>query len=96
VFRVERDDEDWDPAAELDKITVPDMNDSEPEYWNGIEITPWYTMDHPPAHRGEYQVMIGTWPFPGRAEWTGKKWKSVSTTDTKALTYWRGLTSAAD
>jgi len=96
VFRVERDDKDWDPAAELDKITVPDINGSEPEYWNGIEITPWYTTDNPPALKGEYQVMIGTWPFPNRALWNGRSWKPVSTVDVKAMTHWRGLTSAAD
>lgn len=98
VFRVERDEEtdDWDPAAELDKIAVPDVNLGEPEFWEGIETTPWHPMDLKPHHRGEYQVLTGTWPFPGRAEWTGKKWKAVSTTDTKTLTYWRGLTRAAE
>ena len=98
VFRVERDEEtdDWDPAEELDKIAVPDANLGEPEFWEGIETTPWYSMDMKPEHRGEYQVLTGTWPFPGRAEWTGKKWKAVSTTDTKTLTYWRGLTRAAE
>lgn len=98
VFRVERDEEtdDWDPAEELDKIAVPDANLGEPEFWEGIETTPWYSMDMKPHHRGEYQVLTGTWPFPGRAEWTGKKWKAVSTTDTKTLTYWRGLTRAAE
>lgn len=98
VFRVERDEEtdDWDPAAELDKIAVPDVNLGEPEFWEGIETTPWHSMDMKPVHRGEYQVLTGTWPFPGRAEWTGKKWKAVSTTDTKTLTYWRGLTRAAE
>jgi len=74
----------------------PDVNDGEPEFWEGIETTPWHSMDIKPEHRGEYQVLTGTWPFPGRAEWTGKKWKSVSTTDTKALTHWRGLTRSAD
>jgi hypothetical protein len=98
VFRVERDEEtdDWDPAAELDKISAPDVNDGEPEFWEGIETTPWHPMDIKPEHRGEYQVLTGTWPFPGRAEWTGKKWKTVSTTDTKALTHWRGLTRSAE
>lgn len=98
VFRVERDEEtdDWNPAAELDKIAVPDVNLREPEFWEGIETTPWHSMDMKPHHRGEYQVLTGTWPFPGRAEWTGKKWKAVSTTDTKTLTYWRGLTRAAE
>lgn len=98
VFRVERDEEtdDWDPAEELDKIAVPDANLGEPEFWEGIETTPWHPMDMKPHHRGEYQVLTGTWPFPGRAEWTGKKWKAVSTTDTKTLTYWRGLTRAAE
>lgn len=98
VFRVERDEEtdDWDPAAELDKIAVPDVNLGEPEFWEGIETTPWHSMDMKPVHQGEYQVLTGTWPFPGRAEWTGKKWKAVSTTDTKTLTYWRGLTRAAE
>jgi hypothetical protein len=99
VFRVERDEEEvdgWDPATELDKISAPDVNDGEPEFWEGIETTPWHPMDIKPHHRGEYQVLTGTWPFPGRAEWTGKKWKAVSTTDTKALTHWRGLTRAAE
>lgn len=88
----------WDPAAELEKIAVPDINDFEPEYWEGIEITPWYTMDDEPVHKGEYQVMVGTWPFPNRAEWTGRKWKAISTTadDIKTLTHWRGLTRRAD
>ena len=109
VYRVERDDEDLQAAADAfnhafaDELATTTKTpaelmgmDQEPETWQDIEITPWYTIDVAPEHKGEYQVMVGTWPFPGRAEWTGKKWKAVSTTGIKDLTHWRGLTRPAD
>ena len=79
IQELEEDSEEWDPAAELDKITE-DM------------MTEWYDKDTKPAHKGNYEVMIDA-PWPngglGRAEWSGRSWKQ----DGKkvAIHQWRGL-----
>jgi hypothetical protein len=79
IQELEEDSEEWDPAAELDKITE-DM------------MTEWYDKDTKPAHKGNYEVMIDA-PWPngglGRAEWSGRGWKQ----DGKkvAIHQWRGL-----
>lgn len=86
---VSRDDineevaEDWDPAAELDKIVEEQL------------MTEWYPVDTSPARKGEYEVDLGqlvAWPFARivRAEWTGKTWKDSEGKKVKIQT-WRGL-----
>jgi hypothetical protein len=75
--------EDWDPAAELDKIVEEQL------------MTEWYPKNIKPVHAGEYEVDLGTlvaWPFSRivRAEWTGKKWQSDDGEKIK-IEAWRGL-----
>ena len=82
---------EWDPAAELEKIHVPDQAawpfDVEPAK------TEWFDKDVKPAYKGEYEVVYDAeWPMSGMgmAEWTGRTWKQ----DGKklAIKQWRGLT----
>lgn len=73
--------EEWDPVAELDSISVP------------YTVTEWFDKDVQPYHKGEYEVMIDApWPLGGQgmAEWTGRTWKQ----DGKkvAIHQWRGIT----
>lgn len=106
VYRVERDD--WDPKAELDQIFedfpliegeemwAQEAIDSEPEVWNGIQLTKWWPGDFEPYHRGEYEIFeVGSsWPFPQRATWTGRSWKIKK--EEVSVRIWRGLTQPAD
>ena len=80
---LEEDSEEWDPVAELDKITESMM-------------TEWYPVDIKPMRKGEYEVDLGklvAWPFPRivRAEWTGRKWKDSEGESVKDVEAWRGL-----
>ena len=80
---LEEDSEEWDPVAELDKITESMM-------------TEWYPVDIKPIRKGEYEVDLGklvAWPFPRivRAEWTGRKWKDSEGESVKDVEAWRGL-----
>ena len=82
IQELEEDSGEWDPAAELDKITETIM-------------TEWYPKNTKPAHLGTYEVDLGTlvaWPFSRvvRAEWTGKKWQSEDGEKVK-IEAWRGL-----
>lgn len=97
VYRVERDD--WDPRAELEKIEVPliegeemwaqEAIDSAQETWEGIPVTPWWPASQDPLREGEYEVIIGTWPFPLRAHWDGVLWKQDD--QPIIINQWRGL-----
>lgn len=101
VYRVERDD--WDPRAELEKIEVPVLEgeemwaqeaiDSEPETWEGIPVTPWWPASQDPLREGEYEVVVGTWPFPQRAHWDGVLWKQDD--QLIIINQWRGLARPA-
>jgi hypothetical protein len=75
--------EDFDPAAELDKI-IEDI------------MTEWYDKDTKPTRKGEYEVDLGnlvSWPFPRivRAEWGGRSWKDSEGKSIKGIVGWRGL-----
>ena len=75
-------EEEFDPAAELEKIVVPEFN-----------FTPWFEADVKPAYKGEYEVSIdAAWPMSGiiRAEWTGRTWKDEDGKKVK-IKGWRGL-----
>ncbi len=73
--------DDWDPAAELDKIIPP------------YTVTEWFNKDINPVRKGEYEVMIDA-PWPnggmGRADWTGRGWKHNGTK--VKIHQWRGIT----
>jgi hypothetical protein len=54
------------------------------------EMTDWFPVDTKPAYKGFYEVLTKesiNWPFPNKAEWTGKKWVFLDQT----VTQWRGL-----
>jgi hypothetical protein len=60
-------EEEWDPAAELDKLEPP--------------LTEWFPADVTPVREGSYQVTdnkIPHWPFPVYATWDGQKWSDDS------------------
>ena len=83
IQELEEDSEEWDPVAELDKITE-DM------------MTEWYPVGVKPVRKGEYEVNLGklvAWPFPRivRAEWTGRTWKDSEGNTIKEIETWRGL-----
>ena len=102
---MEREDEEWDPRAELEKIDVPVLEgeemwaqeaiDNEPETWQGIPLTPWWSGTDRPQRRGEYQVFEegSNWPFPQQARWTGTRWLADGIMI--AVKQWRGLTQPA-
>lgn len=64
-----------------------ELEDSEemPEY----EMTDWFNFKIKPVHKGWYEVRTVAWPFPHRAEWSGKKWLIDG-----EITDWRGMTQA--
>jgi hypothetical protein len=54
------------------------------------ELTDWFPVDVNPVRKGFYEVLTKesiNWPFPNRAEWTGKKWVFLDHT----VEQWRGL-----
>ena len=69
--------------------------DIEPETWQGIPLTPWWSGTDRPQRRGEYQVFEegSNWPFPQQARWTGTRWLADGTMI--AVKQWRGLTQPA-
>lgn len=97
VYRVENDNEAWDPARELDKIDVPVLEGE--EMWaqrviDESELSPWHPGDVQPVRKGIYEVEYasGSWPWPitAKVEWTGRKWKHDRSGDTE-IKQWRGL-----
>lgn len=83
--------EEWDPAAELDKIKPPEGFD-----WAPLDeaptVTDWFDQDIKPVYKGEYEVVYdAVWPNSGmgRAEWTGRSWKQNG--KKLAILKWRGL-----
>lgn len=85
-------EEEFDPAAELDKIVPPEGLD-----WSPIAdepaVTEWFDKDIEPAYLGNYEVLVegATWPHTGprMAIWDGKSWKTGILT--VKITKWRGL-----
>jgi hypothetical protein len=77
-------DDEWDPAAEFDKIVEEHM------------VTEWYPVDTNPVRKGQYEVRITktpVWPFPAtfKAEWTGRTWKDSEGKKVSDIIDWRGL-----
>jgi len=55
-----------------------------------LEVTDWFPVSINPVRKGLYEVLTKesiNWPFPNKAEWTGKKWVFLDHTVEK----WRGL-----
>ena len=73
-------DDDWDPAAELDKIQVPESD--------------WTDKSIEPTTAGEYDVVLDApWPTGGMeyvATWTGSAWELDG--ETIAIHRWRETT----
>jgi hypothetical protein len=80
IQELEDDLEEWDPVAELDKISEGMM-------------TEWFSKDIKPERKGEYEIELlqAAWPFAsvGRAEWTGRSWKQNG--EKIEIKQWRGL-----
>lgn len=91
-------EEDYEPVSVEDfedEDTDEESLDTVVEAEEDFERTPWYSAEVKPAHKGEYEVDLGTtvvWPFARivRAEWTGRTWKDM---DGKKIQFdtWRGL-----
>lgn len=65
-------------------FSPPSVVEEEPE------MTDWFPVDTKPAYKGFYEVLTKestNWPFPDKAEWTGKKWDFSGQT----VQQWRGL-----
>jgi len=106
-FRVHRNeetsDQDRDPRAELERIDIPVVEgeemwaqeaiDSAQETWEGIALTRWWPASQDPVREGEYEVIIGAWPFALRAHWDGLLWKQGD--QPVIINQWRGLTQPA-
>lgn len=63
---------------------MPEVQEDSPE------LTDWFPVDVNPVRKGFYEVLTKesiNWPFPDRAEWTGKKWVFLDHT----VEQWRGL-----
>jgi DNA-directed RNA polymerase subunit RPC12/RpoP len=83
IQELEEDSEEWDPVAELDKISEDMMTD-------------WYPVDTKPVRKGEYEVRnthTPVWPFPAtfKATWTGRTWKDSDGAKVENIIEWRGL-----
>jgi len=74
-----------DREAEEDFDDEEGSADFQPQY----ETTDWFSVEYKPTMKGIYEVKTGSWPFPQKAEWTGKKWNMEG--DNK-ITEWRGIT----
>lgn len=84
-------EEEFDPAAELEKIEVPEGFD-----WSPIAdepaVTDWFDKDVKPTIKGTYEAVIDApWPLSGirMIEWTGRSWKEDG--NKIAIIKWRGL-----
>jgi hypothetical protein len=73
----EEDDSEWEDE------------ESHAEYTPPLETTDWFSFITKPVHKGIYEVKTTSWPFPQKAEWTGKKWKMEGNNE---ITEWRGIT----
>ena len=97
---VERNEDGDDEEEDVEVLDGEEMQaqeaiDSGPDMWEGIELTAYHDVSLRPDIKGQYDVLTGTWPFPLRAEWTGRTWKDL---DGKRIdvTQWRGLSKPAE
>jgi hypothetical protein len=94
VYRVEQEDDLDIPIPEGEEMWAQEAIDSEIETWEGIELTPWWPASLDPVREGEYEVIIGTWPFPQRCHWDGVLWKQSD--QPVIVNQWRGLSQPAE
>jgi hypothetical protein len=96
---VERN-EDGDEEEDVEVLDGEEMQaqeaiDAGPHMWEGIELTPYRDASLKPDIKGQYDVLTGTWPFPQRAEWTGRTWKDLNGKRID-VAQWRGLSQPAE
>jgi len=94
--REDGDDEEEDvEVLDGEEMQAQEAIDSGPDMWEGIELTAYHDVSLRPDIKGQYDVLTGTWPFPLRAEWTGRTWKDL---DGKRIdvAQWRGLSKPAE
>ena len=88
-YEAEEAEEEFDPAAELDKIPVPETFDES-------MLSPWHPANLVPAHEGEYEVEFAEvkwpWPMRGHYEFRDGKW---SVPEELKIKQWRGLKEPA-
>lgn len=89
-------EETWASHAIDAESETNDEIDTEPELWEGIPLSPWHPVSLKPDIPGQYEYLApnGGWPFPQRAEWTGKKWCDA-TGQKIDIGQWRGLAQPA-
>jgi hypothetical protein len=90
------DDEDV-PVLDGEEMQAQEAIDTEPETWEGIPLSPWHPASLNPDIAGQYEVFKqdSSWPFPQRAEWTGRKWRDATGVKIK-IGQWRGLAQPAE
>lgn len=81
----DREDEEDIPVLEGEEIWAQEAIDTE------SDRSPWHSADVNPEIKGEYEVFEkdSSWPFPQRAEWTGRRWKKNG--NKIVIKEWRGL-----
>lgn len=93
---VSRDD-DWPADVEVlagEEMQASEAIDSTSDEWQGIPLSPWHSVSLRPDLKGEYDVCTDTWPFPQRAQWTGRTWKDLNGHKID-VAQWRGLSGPA-
>jgi len=92
-----RDDDGDVPILEGEEMWAQEAIDTEPETWEGIPLSPWHPASLKPDIAGQYEYLApsGGWPFPQRAEWTGKKWCDATGVKIE-IGQWRGLSQPAE
>jgi hypothetical protein len=88
-------EEVYQPTDDEDGEDVPVLDGEEMQAQEAIDAesdrSPWFDADVKPEIKGEYEVFEqdSSWPFPMRAEWTGRGWKEGGRKIT--IKQWRGL-----
>ena len=80
------------PVLEGEEMQAQEAIDAEPDMWEGIPLSPWHPVSVRPDIPGQYDIMVPApaWPFPQRAEWTGRTWRDLDGHKIK-IQSWRGL-----
>jgi hypothetical protein len=76
-------------SEQMQDREMEDDEEVDAEYTPPLETTDWFSFIIKPVHKGLYEVKTLSWPFPQKAEWTGKKWKMEGNNE---ITEWRGIT----
>jgi len=68
-----------------------DLSEARTDADSETDRSPWHSADIRPDIKGEYEVFEkdSSWPFPQRAQWTGRSWKQNG--EKIIIREWRGL-----